>query len=247
MQQKHYVPTFHFDTTKPCYCRSQKAFGECCGSSIEEKQTPKSIKVVHNFLSASECNSFIRFAEKQKREWLTVVDTAKSTSNKRVYKRHESRVTQNVDLGKKRALANDWFKRACSEYLVEISGGLNAQWFEEAQLLRYGPGGKYGIHADSDQFCQQAKQFYRFIDRDFSMLIYLNDDYVGGGLYFKGLNYTYQPKRGDLVIFPSNHVFSHESLPIEQGKKLALVSWGAFPGTARVSQPRSIVPMATNQ
>jgi len=246
MQQRLYVPTFHFDKTKPCYCRSQKAFGDCCGSTAEEKATPRSIKVVNNFLSSAECNSFIRFAEKQKREWLTVVDDEKSTANKRVFKRHESRVTQNVELGKKRALANSWFKRACDEHLVDMSNGVPAQWFEEAQLLRYGPGGKYGVHADSDLFCQEAKQFYRFIDRDFSMLIYLNDDYAGGGLYFKGLNYTYQPKRGDLVIFPSNHVFSHESLPIEHGKKLALVSWGAFPGTARVSRPRSIVPVSAS-
>lgn len=244
MQQRLYVPTFHFDKTKPCYCRSQKAFGDCCGSAEQEKNTPRSIKIVDNFLSAAECNSFIRFSEKQKREWLTVVDDEKSSGNKRVFKRHESRVTQNVELGKKRALANSWFKRACDEHLVSMANGTPAQWFEEAQLLRYGPGGKYGMHADSDLFCQEAKQFYRFIDRDFSMLIYLNDDYVGGGLYFKGLNYTYQPKRGDLVIFPSNHVFSHESLPIEQGKKLALVSWGAFPGTARVSRPRSIVPVS---
>lgn len=243
MQQRAYVPTFHFDTTKPCYCRSQKLFGDCCGNESAEKAPPSNIKVVNNFLSAAECNGFLRFAEKQKREWLTVVDSEKSTENKRIFKRHESRVTQNVDLGKKRQLANEWFKKACTDHVAQLSGGVPAQWFEEAQLLRYGPGGKYGMHADSDLFCQQAKQFYRFIDRDFSMLIYLNDDYSGGGLKFNGLNFEYQPRRGDLVIFPSNHVFSHESLPIEQGRKFALVSWGAFPGTPRVSQPRSIVPM----
>ena len=110
-------------------------------------------------------------------------------------------------------------------------------------MLRYGTGGKYGIHSDADDYCHEARQPYRFIDRDFSMLIYLNDEYEGGELFFKGLNYRYQPKQGDLVIFPSNHVFSHESLPIERGNKYALVSWGAFPGTPRIAQPRRIVPL----
>ena len=90
MQQRAYVPTFHFDTTKPCYCRSQKLFGECCGKDSEEKAPPSNIKVVNNFLNAAECNSFLRFAEKQKCEWLTVVDSERSTKNKRVFKRHES-------------------------------------------------------------------------------------------------------------------------------------------------------------
>lgn len=242
MQQRLYVPSFHFDTTKPCYCRSQKLFGECCGSPQADKPAPKNIKVVNNFISNAECNSFIRFAEKQKREWLTVVDDKKSTATKRVFKRHENRVTQHVDISKKRPLATEWFKRACETHLVDLAG-VNAQWFEEPQLLRYGPGGKYGMHSDSDHYCREAKQFYRFIDRDFSMLIYLNDDYEGGGLYFKGLNYHYQPQQGDLVIFPSNHVFSHESLPIDQGRKYALVSWGAFPGSPRVAKPRSVVAM----
>lgn len=244
MQQRLYVPSFHFDTNKPCYCRSQKTFGECCAQiNIERTAPPKSITIVNNFVSNAECNSFIRYAEKQNREWLTVVDSEKSTANKRVFKRHESRVTQHVDISKKRAVANAWFQKACEEHLVKLSNGVKAQWFEEAQLLRYGPGGKYGMHADSDAFCQETKQFYRFIDRDFSMLIYLNDDYEGGGLNFNGLNYSYQPKKGDLVIFPSNHVFSHESVPINKGTKYALVSWGAFPGTPRVAAPRSVVKM----
>lgn len=243
MQQRLYVPSFHFNTAKPCYCRSGKPFGTCCGAEETEKAPPNNMTVVNNFISPSECKSFIRYADKQKREWLTVVDAQKSSKHKRVFKRHESRITQSVDIQKRRSVANSWFKAACEEHVVKLSKGLPAQWFEEAQLLRYGPGGKYGMHSDADHYCHEASQFYRFIDRDFSMLIYLNDEYEGGELFFKGLNYRYQPKQGDLVIFPSNHVFSHESLPIERGNKYALVSWGAFPGTPRVAQPRSIVPL----
>lgn len=239
MQERFYVPSFHFQKSGLCYCGSQKLFGDCCASSSETQQVPKRINIKSGFLSPAECNRFLRFAEKRKREWLKVVDSEKSTNGKRVYKRHPNRVTQEVDLGKKQKQADDWFTQACEEEVKSFYGAKPA-WFEVPRLLRYEHGGKYDVHSDADHYCTEAQQFYRFIDRDFSMLLYLNDDYEGGGLYFKGLDFHYQPKQGDLVMFPSNHIFSHESLPITSGKKYALVSWGAFHGTPRVSSPRSV-------
>lgn len=243
MKNKYYVPTFHFDKLKPCYCGSSRAFGDCCCASNDAESSPKNIHIINNYLSKTDCARFIRFAEKQKREWLTVVDSAKSTEKKRVFIRHPNRVTQNVDMGRRFSDASEWFNQACKQFL-QGSAKNHAQWYEQPQLLRYGPGGKYDAHADADHYCQEAKQFYRFIDRDFSMLIYLNDDYEGGELYFPGLEYTYRPVAGDLLIFPSNHIFTHASLPIKTGKKYALVSWGAFQGSPRVSTPKSALRVA---
>jgi len=238
MYNRFYVPTFHFNVNKPCYCGSMRAFGQCCASNSPERVLPQSIKVVHDFMPKAERESIVRFAETQKREWLTIVDVDKTTGKKSV-KRHPNRVTQRVHLNKKQKLVQQWMTKACKEHLPAEA----PEWFETPQLLRYGVGGKYAMHADADSFCHDTGRFYRFIDRDFSMLIYLNDDYRGGGLKFKGLNFSYQPKAGDLVIFPSNHVFSHESMPIEAGTKYALVSWGAFRGSPRVSAPRQVISL----
>jgi predicted 2-oxoglutarate/Fe(II)-dependent dioxygenase YbiX len=155
-----------------------------------------------------------------------------------VMRRDPSRVTQSVDMGKKQELVEAWFKRACLE---KFGNSAVAEWFEKPQMLRYGPAGKYGLHADAEHFDFEQNRFYRFLDRDFSMLIYLNDEYEGGELNFPWLNYRYKPKAGDLVIFPSNHIFSHESLPITRGNKYALVSWGAFRHSPRISRPRHII------
>lgn len=241
MQNRYYVPSFHFDIRQVCYCGSRRAFGECCATAAPERSFPSSVKVVNNFIANEDCDQLVAFAERQKREWLTVLDDEKSTATKRVFKRHPNRVTQLVDLGKQRALVNEWMARACREHLPRHIA--QPQWFESPQLLRYGLGGKYAMHSDSDGYCQQAQRFYRFIDRDFSILIYLNDDYIGGGLKFNGLNFSYQPKKGDLLIFPSNHIFSNESMPIESGTKYALVSWGAFKGSPRVAAPRQVVSL----
>ena len=238
-RQLAYVPTFHFDTTKPCYCRSGALFGDCCANSANTGRPPRSIHITNNFISKADCKRFLRFAEKQKRTWLTVVDNSKDKEEKkRTYKRDAGRVTQQVHLGKRQALANQWFHNAVSSKLKEITR-TPVEWFEAPHMLRYGPGGKYVVHSDAEHYDQHTKQFYRFIDRDFSMLIYLNDDFEGGELHFPWLNYTYKPVAGDMVVFPSNHIFSHESLPIISGNKQALVSWGAFKGSARVAAPRT--------
>jgi hypothetical protein len=166
MYSRYYVPTFHFDTRKPCYCGSMKLFGDCCASASENRTYPNSVKVIHNFVAQKDCDQMLKYAEKQKREWLTVVDSEKSTENKRVLKRHPSRVTQIVDLAKKRTQVVEWMARACKEHLP---GHVEPQWFENPQMLRYGPGGKYAMHSDADNFCPEQRRFYRFIDRDFSM------------------------------------------------------------------------------
>lgn len=238
-----YVPSFHFNSAKLCYCRSGKSFGYCCGSKSELRTKPMHLSIIPNFLSKTECSRLIRFAKKQKGAALTVVDGKKQQANKTVARRHSSRITRQVVLGRKQPLVNQWFKEACTTPL-RASIGEDPQWFEMPHLLHYGPGGKYELHSDAEHFDMDAQRFYRFIDRDFSMLIYLNDDFTGGELNFPWLNYEYRPVAGDLVFFPSNHIFSHESRPIISGNKYALVTWGAYAGSLRVRQPRTMLPLA---
>jgi len=52
-----------------------------------------------------------------------------------------------------------------------------------------------------------------------SAVTYLNDDMVGGELYFKNQDVKIKPKAGSIVVFPSVDPFVHESLPILDGHK----------------------------
>ena len=102
----------------------------------------------------------------------------------------------------------------------------------------YGPaplddGGHHAVEQDDEHGV-----FYKVLDRDISLLLYLNDNYEGGKLKFTRLNYTYKPKAGDLVFFPSNHIFTHESTPLTVGVKWAIVSWAKL--TQSVPLPDSI-------
>jgi predicted 2-oxoglutarate/Fe(II)-dependent dioxygenase YbiX len=244
MNQKHYIQAFHFNTRLACYCGSKRQFGACCAGAGKRGEKPKLISVIPHFISRVQCDNFLRQTECKERSWLTVGDSSTSKADARIYKKDPMRVTERVHLGQQQKQAEAWFRHACQDHLPNA---LNPDWFEPPQMLSYGVGGKYAMHSDAENYCHESNRFYRFIDRDFSMLIYLNDDYRGGDLFFKGLNFHYQPQAGDLVIFPSNHIFSHESRPVIEGSKKALVSWGAFMGTARVSSPRQKLRVASKQ
>jgi hypothetical protein len=99
--------------------------------------------------------------------------------------------------------------------------------YEFPQLLRYTEGDKYESHADSEISAQDASVRLRLRERDYSVMLYLNDDAAGGGLHFMTHDYTVQPEAGMLVAFPSDHRYLHEAKNTTVGTRYALVSWAA--------------------
>jgi predicted 2-oxoglutarate/Fe(II)-dependent dioxygenase YbiX len=94
---------------------------------------------------------------------------------------------------------------------------------ESPQFLYYDIGGKYEIHNDSEDYINNNLQ--RVVERDVSVLIYLNDDYTGGELEFPDWGCTFKPKAGTLIAFPSYIEFSHRVHPVTSGQRYNLVSW----------------------
>ena len=229
-QQRHYVPSHPYKAGEQCYCQSGKTFESCCASTAADRAPPAHVNIVNNFISPQECKKSLRYLEKQTRTWLKVFRADQTGKSKQVM--DKDRKTQAVDISSKQALFNSWVSRALTEH-VEAKFGGRIEWYEIPYILRYGPDGFYNKHADAEVFDIDAKRWYRVMDRDVSLLIYLNDDFAGGELYFPTLNYTYLPKQGDLVFFPSNHLFIHESRPLKKGKKYAMVSWSVMQGSPR--------------
>jgi predicted 2-oxoglutarate/Fe(II)-dependent dioxygenase YbiX len=52
---------------------------------------------------------------------------------------------------------------------------------------------------------------------DYGAVIYLNDDYQGGEIYFPEHNIDFKPKAGTLVFFPSNNMYVHGVREIKSG------------------------------
>lgn len=93
--------------------------------------------------------------------------------------------------------------------------GLNISSSERTKVLKYEPGDFFKLHRDS----------YSLTPRDVSTILYLNENYLGGELSFKYFNFTYKPEFGDLVVFPSNYAYAHESSPIIDGTKYAIINF----------------------
>lgn len=51
------------------------------------------------------------------------------------------------------------------------------------------------------------------------------NSYTGGEHYFNYLDIKYEPKRGDLMMFPSNYMAAHEVLPVKSGKRYSYLGW----------------------
>jgi hypothetical protein len=56
-------------------------------------------------------------------------------------------------------------------------------------------------------------------------IVYVTDDFTGGEHYFDYLDISYKPKKGDIMMFPSNYMAAHRVLPVEKGDRYAYLGW----------------------
>ena len=120
-------------------------------------------------------------------------------------------------------------KRICDSYNFPIENA------EPLQVVKYEPGGFYNDHHDSccdkdskcDDFVKKSGQ------RVLTVLVYLNDDFEGGGTQFSEIKKIIKPpKYGGIVFRPladnSNmcHPLGlHRGMPVESGIKYVCNLW----------------------
>lgn len=91
---------------------------------------------------------------------------------------------------------------------------LNMQYMEAINYIRYKPGQHFQVHADHG-FSYTCTV---------SSVMYLNDDYEGGELWFPYLDLTFKPEIGDIVLFPSTYIYAHAAKPVISGTKYSAVT-----------------------
>jgi hypothetical protein len=87
-------------------------------------------------------------------------------------------------------------------------------YMEAINFVRYNPGQHFAVHADHG-FSYTCT---------LSSVMYLNDDYEGGELWFPYLNINFKPQAGDIVLFPSTYIYAHSSLKVKSGVKYSAVT-----------------------
>ncbi len=219
-----------------CFCGSGERFKRCCGSSDPQRRVPHAIELFPDFIDAATCRQWIAQLEQQPRDWLDGVDHERSTPERIVRRLDPSRVTERVEPGALQLQLDQLVRRAYTEWLGP-RWGCRFAWFEKPTVLRYSVGGKYAAHADADVWSADTLP-HRVLDRDGSVLIYLNDEFAGGELEFVHFEYRLRPIPGLLVAFPSDERYTHAALPTTSGVRYAIVSWAHAHGRPRVrAQP----------
>ncbi|RKF29560.1 hypothetical protein BCY90_14855 [Agrobacterium deltaense] len=82
------------------------------------------------------------------------------------------------------------------------------------QLAKYEVGSHIRAHNDTAA---------EFSARCVTALLYLNDDYEGGELFFPRLEVNYRAKAGELVLFPSEYL--HAVWPVTKGTRYCFVGF----------------------
>lgn len=82
------------------------------------------------------------------------------------------------------------------------------------KLLKYSAGNNMPPHSD-----------HGVTSRVISCILYLNDNYSGGELYFPYLDVLFKPTAGSVVFFPSNFIYTHEVKKINSGTRYSYPNW----------------------
>jgi hypothetical protein len=114
-----------------------------------------------------------------------------------------------------RNIYNDTVEKltACLDHYQSVYN-INMQYREAINYVRYKPGQHFQIHSD-DGFSYNCTV---------SSVMYLNDEYEGGELWFPYLDLTLKPSYGDIVLFPSTFIYAHASKKVVSGTKYAAVT-----------------------
>ena len=165
---------------------------------------------------------------------LSVFDPQKSnqTGGKEWVVDKKIRDTQHVEVGELAPKIIELFKNTVKE-IINPFYGIEVYQSEFPQILSYDVGGHYRPHVDGESLWQAPDGeviWKKSIDRDLSMVFYLNDDYEGGDFIFPDLKIRVRPEPGMLICFPSNHHYRHGVDPVTKGRRYSIVCWAQVKG-----------------
>lgn len=116
----------------------------------------------------------------------------------------------------------------------------NIWWKTLGHVLAYGPGSDMGMHNDNDvNYQADLEPDLQLATRNVvGAIIYLNSsvedkedivkyEYNSGEIVFPYANVNHAPKAGDVLIFPSNYLGTHEIKPCYNGSRYAYIGYFA--------------------
>lgn len=179
---------------------------------------------VPNFLSPKQCK--------------LLIDTSRDLSNLQAVKGVKDqywsgRVLYITDILKNRPEAAEVMRQAqigVTEKLREFYELKAPVYADTVHIVQWKEGLFMQPHADR---ANPDGSPHDFPYRDFASIIYLNDDYDGGEVYFNGLDIVLKPKAGMLVAFTGGWYHEHAVLKVTKGTRLTMPAFYTFDETKK--------------
>jgi hypothetical protein len=175
------------------------------------------INIVKNFVSNEKCDELSSMIAKANEE-----NKLKLWGQARVLYKPEPEYQQFIDV------CSYNFIQQCRT-LYEYEGKL---WPEQQYFFAWVEGSEHQQHFDNNDMAFEhqgiKKEFrpYGLPELKFSSILYLNDNYEGGEIFFPRLGKTIKPEKGDWVIFESDNInLEHGVKMITEGTRYTLAMW----------------------
>ena len=104
--------------------------------------------------------------------------------------------------------------------------GIKFPHAETCSILCYQKGQFYKRHVDNMLLSSRLEEAQKGVPiRDISIVGYLNEGFEGGETFFDRQNIKVIPQQGNVLVFPANFPYPHQSLPILSGEKWCFTTW----------------------
>lgn len=181
---------------------------------------------VEAFLQDHECRSLLAFLESDHAEFGAFDLTADYWAGRTLA---PDRLSQDPILNSFRQI-RDRVVKTLHATLEEHLGPQPPLFADLVNFARWPSGYELQPHADSEN---PGGVPHPFPWRDFASVIYLNDEYEGGAIYFPNLGIELKPRPGTLIAFPGTLRYLHGVRRVTAGMRHTIASFITFDESKR--------------
>lgn len=186
--------------------------------------------VVENVLDDDLCDELIAIAERNNidnypglvtvpdREWAFMKSDKRKAFDLYFHEceelqRHESKVHEALET------AMGIYRHVCAD-------APNDHEFEAPRIVKYPDGGDFAPHVD-DEYAKNSYCYPGFRWRAVAYIVYLNDCETGM-TYFPTKDFDIKPKKGSMILFPTDKRYIHGCSRVEGENKYIIATWMNF-------------------
>jgi hypothetical protein len=176
----------------------------------------KPVRVVEDFLSPDECETLLAFARQPDAPWALDGNPGDTWYARKIHP---------FSLPPPILTLMERIRVRAARHIKADYAIADRVFADTLQLVRWRPGDSQLPHADCENFDGRP---HPFPWRAFASIIYLNDEYEGGQLFFPGLGLRPHTPPGTLAYFPSTRDYVHGVEEVTAGTRYTLACFYTF-------------------